>query len=204
MSFKEDLQNFVGAIQLGADGAEIKKEYISLVKKYHPDRVSEEEKDTYTEYMALLNKVYSQGKTKVREVQIENESNLAAEGKQNPDDKKYVYTKTISGKTYSYPCSNYFDYLYKVARGEYNHGHEILHFGKDRNYLDKASIDKNSLEVMQHYWNAIKCYKYIIQHCKDEVLVSSAKYDYQMTTDANNTLARTLASAGNELMIKEN
>lgn len=165
MSFKEDLQSFVGAIQTGADEAEIKKNYISLVKKYHPDRVSDEEKDTYTEYMTFLNKVYSQGKTKVREVQIENEPNV--------------------GRTY-------FDYLFKVARAEYNHGHDILHAGKD------------SLEVMQHYWNAIKCYKYIIQHCKDEILVSSAKFDYQMATDANNTLARTLASAGNELIVKEN
>lgn len=204
MSFKEDLQNFVGAIQSGNDEVEIKKEYISLVKKYHPDRVSEKEKDTYTEYMTFLNKVYSQGKTKVREVQIENEPNVVAEGKQSSDGKEYVYTKYKNGKTYSYPCRSYFDYLYKVARGEYDAGHEILHFGKDVNYLDKASIDKNSLEVMQHYWNAIKCYKFIIQHCKDEVLVSSAKFDYQMATDANNTLARTLALAGNELIVKEN
>lgn len=192
MSFKEDLQNFVGVIQSRTDEEEIKTEYISLVKKYHPDRVSEEEKGTYTEYMTLLNKVYSQGKTKVREVQIENEPNAAAEGKQSSDDKEYVYTKYKNGKTYSYPCRSYFDYLYKVARGEYDAGHEILHFGKD------------SLEVMQHYWNAIKCYKYIIQHCKDEVIVSSAKFDYQMATDANNILARTLASAGNELIVKEN
>lgn len=164
MSFKEDLQNFVGIIQSGTDEEKIKKEYISLVKKYHPDRVSEKEKGTYTEYMTLLNKVYSQGKTKVREVQIESESNVDR---------------------------TYFDYLFKVARAEYNHGHDILHAGKD------------SLEVMQHYWNAIKCYKYIIQHCKDEVLVSSAKFDYQMATDANNILARTLASTGNELIVKE-
>lgn len=164
MAFSEDMQNFVSLIKSGADENIIKKEYISLVKKYHPDRVSDKEKGTYTEYMALLNKVYSQGKTKVREVQIENESNVG---------------------------NSYFDHLFKVARAEYNHGHDILHAGKD------------SLEVMQHYWNAIKCYKYIIQHCKDEVIVYSAKFDYQMATDANNTLARTLASAGNELIVKE-
>lgn len=200
MSFKEDLQSFISLIQSISDEAEIKKEYISLVKKYHPDKVSEKEKGIYTEYMTLLNKVYSQGKTKVREVQLEKESNEAA----NSNSKKYVYTKISFGKTYSYQCRNYFDYLYKVARGEYDAGHEILHFGKDKNYLDKASIDKNSLEVMQHYWNAIKCYKYIIQNCKDEVIVSSAKFDYQMVTDANNILARTLALSGNEIMIKEN
>lgn len=203
MLFKEELQHFVSLIQSGVDEAEIKKVYISLVKKYHPDKVSDEEKGTYTEYMTLLNKVYSQGKTKIREIQIENESKAAANGvKKSSDSKKYVYTKTSFGKTYSYPCRSYFDYLYKVARGEYDAGHEILHFGKGVNYLDKAAVDKNSLEVMQHYWNAIKCYKYIIQHCKDEVLVSSAKFDYQMATDANNTLARTLASSGNELMMK--
>ena len=101
---------------------------------------------------------------------------------------------TYDGKTYSYKCRNYFDYLYKVARNEYDIGHQILHF-HNINYLDKKALDQNSLEVMQHYWNSIKCYKFLLKNCHDPVILSTCEFELKMVQDAVNVLARTIISS---------
>lgn len=68
MDFKTDLSNLINLINDGHNQDEIKKEYLKLVKKYHPDGVAENLKSTCNEYMVVLNSVYAKGKTKVQEV----------------------------------------------------------------------------------------------------------------------------------------
>lgn len=87
------------------------------------------------------------------------------------------------------------------TKTKYHTGHEMLHF-HHLNYMDRKAIDQNSLEVMQHYWNAIKCYKFILKNCKDPVILSSTDFELKMTQDAVNNLARSLtASDGKGLAI---
>ena len=69
--FKSDLSNFLQIIKNSENLSEIKKEYVNLVKKYHPDTAPAELKQKYNEYMIIINKTYSQGKTNVKEVQID-------------------------------------------------------------------------------------------------------------------------------------
>ena len=183
MSFKEDLQTFAEIIK-NTDSELSKKEYRKLLKKYHPDHAPENQKDLHTEYILLINKVYAAGKIKTKETQIN-------EAESQPQ-KKYIFTRTaLDGKTYSYKCRNYHDYLYKIARNEYATGHEILHF-HHINYLDKKALDQNTLEVMQHYRNAIKCFKYLLANSRDSVILSTCEFELKMVQDAVTGLSRTI------------
>ena len=69
------------------------------------------------------------------------------------------------------------------------------------NYLDKKAMDQNSLEVMQHWWNAIKCYKYLLKNCQDAAILDTCHFELEMTQKAVNNLSKTLASSdGKEIM----
>ena len=187
MTFKEDLQSFITFLQNNDNPDEIRKEYRRMVKLYHPDIAQENQKQIYNDYILLINKAYSAGRTKTKETEIKSDAGAAAQ--------TYVFTKIgPDGKTYSYKCRNYFDYLYKVARNEYDIGHQILHF-HNINYLDKKALDQNSLEVMQHYWNSIKCYKFLLKNCHDPVILSTCEFELKMVQDAVNVLARTIISS---------
>ena len=65
MDFKADLNILISLIKDDRNQDEIKREYLKLVKKYHPDGVAENLKSTYNEYMVVLNSVSAKGKTKV-------------------------------------------------------------------------------------------------------------------------------------------
>ena len=69
-NFKKDISEFIKLINNSNEQSKIKKYYFSLVKKYHPDSASSELKNKYNEYMIIINKLYSQGKTKVKEINI--------------------------------------------------------------------------------------------------------------------------------------
>lgn len=198
MPFKEDFQTFVDFLKHTDSPEEIKKSYRKILMKYHPDHAEEKDKELYNDYIILINKAYSAGRTKTKETEIKTDWQTAGQNSQQ----SYVFTKTgPDGKTYSYKCRNYFDYLYKMARYEYDKGHEILHF-HHINYLDKKAIDQNSLEVMQHYWNSIKCYKFLQKNCHDPVILSTCDFELKMVQEAVNNLARTIiASDENGLMV---
>lgn len=188
MAFNEDIKAFVDFLKTNSDSSEARKEYRKLLKKYHPDIAEEKDKSLFNKYILLINKVYSAGKIVTKEFTPET---------QNEQDrqKTYVFTKTgPDGKTYSYKCRDYYDYLFKVARSEYDKGHEILH-SHDINYLDKKAIDQNSLEVMQHYYNAIKCCKFILKNCSDNVILNSVEFDLTMVQDSVNKLAQTIITS---------
>ena len=189
MAFKEDFQEFVEFLKTTQEPDEMKKAYRKILMEYHPDHAAEKDKELYNEYILLINKAYAAGRTKTKETEIKSDTGAGAIGQ------TYVFTKIgPDGKTYSYKCRNYFDYLYKVARNEYDIGHQILHF-HNINYLDKKALDQNSLEVMQHYWNSIKCYKFLLKNCHDPVILSTCEFELKMVQDAVNVLARTIISS---------
>jgi len=132
MAFKEDLQTFIDFLKSTDNTDDTRKEYRKLLKKYHPDHAEEKDKELYNDYILLINKVYAEGKTKTKETVIE--TNAASE-KQT-----YIFTKVgAAGKTYTYKCHNYSDYLFKIARHEFDIGHEILHL-HNLNRMDKDAL----------------------------------------------------------------
>lgn len=185
MAFKEDLQSFIDFLKTTDNPDETHKEYRKLVKKFHPDHAQEKDKELYNDYILLINKVFSEGKTKTKETIIEK--------KEDVENKTYIFSKIgPDGKTYTYKCRNYSDYLFKVARYEYDIGHDIFH---RHGLLSKEALNQNSLEVMQHYWNSIKCYKHLLKTSKDPVIISSVQFDLKMVQDAVNILSRTIAES---------
>lgn len=195
MSFKEDLQAFINILNTTNDETEAKKEYRKLVQLYHPDHAPEKDKNTYNEYILLINKVYTQGKTKTKETDINTQKEAV--------NKTYYFTKIgPDGKQYSYKCYNYYDYLFRIARHEYDIGHELLHF-PNLNHSDKKAMMQNSLEVMQHFRNSIKCYKFLRQNCRDEVILSTCDFDINMVQKAINILSRTIAEDNEIVAVSE-
>ena len=177
MNFKTDLNNLINLINDGANQDEIKKAYLNMVKKYHPDGAAENLKSTYNEYMVVLNSVYAKGKTKVQEVKFKNP-------KTEEDKKKQA---------------EYFRKVFDFGRAEYEKGFRSIHENQI-NKLDRKAVDQNTLEIMGHYLNAIKCYGFILKNCSDRVLLDSVEFDYNMLQDYNAKLAKTLLN-NNENML---
>lgn len=194
MTFKEDLRAFIDFLNVTDNQDEIRKEYRKMIKKYHPDHAQEKDKELYNDYILLINKVFAEGKTQTKETKIETDKTKI--------NKTYIFSKIgPDGKTYSYKCRNYSDYLYKVARNEYDKGHEILHF-HNINYMDKEALNQNTMEVMQHYWNAIKCYKYLLKNTDDPIIQSSTEFDIKMVQDAVNNLSKTIAESNEKKLMQ--
>jgi len=167
MGFNSDLKQLIDVVHSNASESEIKKAYLSLVKKYHPDGADEKLKTTYNQYMVLINTVYAGGKTKAKEIRI-------GDDKINPKHQ-----------------ADYFRQLFSIAKKELSLGMALLQENY-LNLLDRKAIEENSLEVMRHYLNAIKCFKYIVQNSPDRVLVDSSEFDMNMLMDYNCKLAKTL------------
>ena len=179
MDFKTDLSNLINLMNGGHNQDEIKRKYLKLVKKYHPDGVAENLKSTYNEYMVVLNSVYAKGKTKVKEVNFKKP--------QTEEDKKHL--------------AEYFRRIFDYGKSEYEKGFRSIHENQI-NKLDRKAVDQNTLEIMGHYLNAIKCYEFILRNCSDRVLVDSVEFDYYMLKDYNAKLAKTLLN-NNENMLME-
>ena len=60
----------------------------------------ENQKQIYNDYILLINKIYSDGKTKTKETVIDT-------GKKS-ENREYIFTKKgIDGKIYNYKCRNF-------------------------------------------------------------------------------------------------
>lgn len=91
MNFIKDLEDFKQSIFSNKSDAEIRKQYLSLLKKYHPDLANDDDKDLCKEYTTQLLLFYEDYKNnRIGEVSLNNNDNS-------------LYTK-----------------LMKIAREEYN------------------------------------------------------------------------------------
>ena len=192
--FKADLSNFLQIIKNSTNLSEIKKEYVNLVKKYHPDTAPAQLKQKYNEYMIIINKTYSQGKTNVKEVQI--------------DENKKETTQTAAKKVYSFKdyygrekqYTDYLEYIMHLGVTEYDTGRIVM---MDGNYEDsylknspyKPNDNSNLLEAMQHLYNASKCFNYIINKHPNYIFIEQVKEDYEKVIKLNNNLSKHIANS---------
>ena len=186
--FKTDLTTFLEIIKNSSNLSEIKKEYINLVKKYHPDTALAELKQKYNEYMILINKTYSQGKTSVKEVQI-NENQKTTQ----PSAKKVYTFKDYYGREKQF--TDYLEYIMHMGVTEYDTGRIVMMYGNfEDSYLKnsgyKPDDNSNLLEAMQHLYNASKCFNYIINKHPDYIFIEQVKEDYQKVIKLNNNLSK--------------
>ncbi len=192
--FKTDLSNFLQIIKNTTNLSEIKKEYVNLVKKYHPDTAPAELKQKYNEYMIIINKTYSQGKTNVKEVQINEKQ---AETVQ-PAAKKVYSFKDYYGREKQY--TDYLEYIMHLGVTEYDTGRIVMVNGNfEDSYLKnspyKPNDNSNLLEAMQHLYNASKCFNYIINNHPDYIFIEQVKEDYEKVIKLNNNLSKHIANS---------
>ena len=64
LSLPEDLKSFKQSLLSNKTDSEIRKLYLSLLKKYHPDLADDEKKDLYKEYTTQLLLLYDDWKNK--------------------------------------------------------------------------------------------------------------------------------------------
>ena len=192
--FKADLSNFLQIIKNSTNLSEIKKEYVNLVKKYHPDTAPAQLKQKYNEYMIIINKTYSQGKTNVKEVQI--------------DENKKETTQTAAKKVYSFKdyygrekqYTDYLEYIMHLGVTEYDTGRIVMMNGNyEDSYLKnspyKPNDNSNLLEAMQHLYNASKCFNYIINKHPNYIFIEQVKEDYEKVIKLNNNLSKHIANS---------
>ena len=192
--FKADLSNFLQIIKNSTNLSEIKKEYVNLVKKYHPDTAPAGLTQKYNEYMIIINKTYSQGKTNVKEVQID-------ENKTKPEQPaaKKVYSFTdYYGREKEY--TDYLEYIMHMGVTEFDTGRIVMTYGNfEDSYLKNTGYNPNDnsnlLEAMQHLYNASKCFNYIINNHPDYIFIEQVKEDYEKVIKLNNNLSKHIANS---------
>ncbi|MBO7583875.1 MAG: DnaJ domain-containing protein [Treponema sp.] len=192
--FKTDLSNFLQIIKNTTNLSEIKKEYVNLVKKYHPDTAPAGLNQKYNEYMIIINKTYSQGKTNVKEVQINEKQ---AETVQ-PAAKKVYSFKDYYGRVKEY--TDYLEYIMHMGVTEYDTGRIVMVNGNfEDSYLKNSPFipndNSNLLEAMQHLYNASKCFNYIINNHPDYIFIEQVKEDYEKVIKLNNNLSKHIANS---------
>ena len=193
-NFKKDISEFIKLINHSNEQSKIKKYYFSLVKKYHPDSASSELKNRHNEYMIIINKLYSQGKTKVKEINISSDG-VQKTSKSNA--KIYVF-RDYYGREKKY--TNYLEYIMHLGISEFDIGREVLTFG-NRNELIKRNTtyifnyEKNRLEAMQHFYNASKCFNYIINNYPNYVFIEYVKEEYEKVLNLNNYLSNIMVTS---------
>ena len=199
--FKTDLSNFLQIIKNSTNLSEIKKEYVNLVKKYHPDTAPAGLKQKYNEYMIIINKTYSQGKTNVKEVQID-------ENKTKPEQPaaKKVYSFTdYYGRVKEY--TDYLEYIMHLGVTEFDTGRIVMTYGNfEDSYLKNTGYNPNDnsnlLEAMQHLYNASKCFNYIINNHPDYIFIEQVKEDYEKVIKLNNNLSKFIINSDSKELSK--
>ena len=192
--FKADLSNFLQIIKNTTNLSEIKKEYVNLVKKYHPDTAPAGLTQKYNEYMIIINKTYSQGKTNVKEVQI--------------DENKKETVQAAAKKVYSFidyygrvkEYTDYLEYIMHMGVTEFDTGRIVMTYGNfEDSYLKNTGYNPNDnsnlLEAMQHLYNASKCFNYIINNHPDYIFIEQVKEDYEKVIKLNNNLSKHIANS---------
>ena len=137
-------------------------------------------RDFYIKRNAQIRQQHNEGKTKVQEVRFKKPE--SEEDKKNQE--------------------KYFRKIFDYGKAEYEKGFRSIHENQI-NKLDRKAVDQNTLEIMGHYLNAIKCFGFILKNCTDKVLVDSVEFEYHMLQDYNAKLAKTLLNNNeNVLMVK--
>lgn len=137
-NFKNDFSVFIKLLTSASENstkAEIKKQYLTLVKKYHPDAAPEHLQKSYNEYMMLLNKVYAQWKAE-GQVSIADNSNasVTARASSTPPTPSTAQTWSfaphfgvfVSKEAKPRTFTDYFEYLLALGNDYYWQAHQIL------------------------------------------------------------------------------
>ena len=181
-NFQDDFEQFNQKLITGKPYSEIRKEYLRLLKMYHPDKADLSQKELYEEYTVKIVNLYQNYIDKKIAAAGTDFANQKKQEQNQPDKKHAATAKQAQDSTYIK--------LMEIARNEYTAYKKIGYgFTPDREEL-KARIE----QYLKHLGTAVKCYKTVIKECQNPELVlaarkqlewvsrlyNSTKYDYEM------------------------
>lgn len=161
--FEKDFTQLNQKLISGKTYSEIRKEYLRLLKMYHPDKADSSQKKLYEEYTIKIVNLYQNYMDKKIAPADANFANKKKQEQNQPDKKHDAATKLAQDSTYIK--------LMEVARKEYT-AYKKIGFGflPDREEL-KARIE----QFLKHLGTAVKCYKTVIKECQNPELVLAAR-----------------------------
>lgn len=161
--FDDDFELFNQKLTSGKPYSEIRKEYLKLLKMYHPDKAEDSKTKLYEEYTVKIVNLYQDYINKnimATENGFENKQKQA-----NPKADKMTATAANTEQDAIYIK------LMEVARNEYIAYKKIGYgFTTDQTEL-KARFEK----YLKHLGTAVKCYKTVIKECQNPELVLAAR-----------------------------
>lgn len=200
--FKTDFSDFLKLFSTdNVENAVVKKQYLQLVKKYHPDSAAEPLQKTYNEYMMLLNKVYAQWKAEGKVViksPVENETPAAVPGQTY----SFVPHTGIFVNKGAKPrvFHDYFEYLLALGADYYWQAHQILL--KDWG-LENVNPEATVYEALTILEKAKQCFNTILAKSpnrNDESYCFMVQNELAKIYDMNKNISRGLsANNGREL-----
>lgn len=194
--FTQDIKNFLTIIQTG-NNPEIKKNYLFLVKKYHPDLAGNELQSTYNDYLILINRIYAQRNVGIKEEVVEKEKDSAQ------TQKVYKFTSYYNTE---YTFTDYYKYLYEKGKNEWDWATCMLGSGGQNMANDPKSLSDNTCEVMGHLYNATICLKEVIKHARknnDMIFVTTCEDLLQRIFKTNNNISRSIIQSEAKILLSE-
>lgn len=162
-NFQDDFEQFNKTLIIGKPYSEIRKEYLKLLKIYHPDKAELSQKELYEEYTVKIVNLYQNYMDKKIAAAGTDFANQKNQEQNQPDINHAAAANPAQDSTYIK--------LMEVARNEYTAYKKIGYgFTPDREEL-KARIE----QFLKHLGTAVKCYKTVIKECQNPELVLAAR-----------------------------
>jgi curved DNA-binding protein CbpA len=146
--FTDRIKKFIQLSQNNASTIEIKKEYLKLVKEFHPDANKNIETKLAHEYMITINYVYE---TLINKKELKINVALEDEFEKKKENGKYVFINDYGIKEH---ITDKALYIYKLGLLEYQQCYKIL-FHKS---VFEGNKDESGYEIIEKLY---KCYGYL-------------------------------------------
>jgi curved DNA-binding protein CbpA len=146
--FTDKIKKFIKFSQNNISNMEIKREYLKLVKEFHPDTNKNIEAKLANEYMITINYVYE---TLINKKELKININFEDEFENNKENGKYAFINDYGRKEY---ITEKALYIYKLGLLEYQQCYKIL-FHKS---VFDGNKDESGYEIIEKLY---KCYGYL-------------------------------------------
>jgi uncharacterized protein YfaS (alpha-2-macroglobulin family) len=191
--FIERIKSFIKLSQNNISNVEIKKEYLKLVKEFHPDINKNIENKLANEYMITINYIYE---ALINKKEFKKNTNVENEFERKKEGGKYVFVNDYGRKEY---ITEKALYIYKLGLLEYQQCYRIL-FAKS---VFDGNKDESGYEVIEKLY---KCYGYlnkVIEMDKNGIYKNMAEALLPHAYDMNERITRGLKTSTEKGIIKK-
>jgi hypothetical protein len=190
-NFKEKINHFINISQNMDDSSLIKREYLKLVKEFHPDTNRNINIEVANEYMIVINYVYEQLIHNKKDIQLVQKD----EYEKNKINGRYCFMNEFGVKEY---ISDKILYVYKLGKLEYAKALTIML--KNPSY--NGNKEKTGYEIIGHLYKAYKYYKEVIKIDRNGNWGREAVLNLHYAYEMNEHITRGLKTSDEKGIIK--